>query len=145
LQIWGALLRVLFCAQHSVLVSKYCSLENKRWGLIHDAAEAYLGDMCRPIKQGFPVFKEIEDEILKEIAQYCGLLWPIPEEVKEIDNRLLRTEARDLMKSKASSWDIYNIQPYDEIIIPKKDMNKVEELFLREYSTLEKIHRRVLD
>ena len=38
--------------QHSVLMSYYVSKENALWALLHDASDAYMGDMIRPIKRG---------------------------------------------------------------------------------------------
>lgn len=37
-------------AQHSIWVSKLCGWPYRKEGLLHDAAEAYLGDMTRPVK-----------------------------------------------------------------------------------------------
>ncbi len=38
-------------AEHSVIVSKLLSDEFKLWGLLHDAHEAYIGDVITPIKE----------------------------------------------------------------------------------------------
>ena len=37
-------------AQHSVIVSELCEPENALAGLLHDASEAYLSDIARPVK-----------------------------------------------------------------------------------------------
>lgn len=85
---------------------------NKRcvapWALMHDAAEAYVGDIIRPLKGSLWMaedpttvnettmhsFKTFEETLLKLIAERFNLPWPIPSEVKEIDNRMLVTEAK---------------------------------------------------
>lgn len=91
-------------AQHSILVSQWCPPEYALWGLLHDAAEAYIGDMVRPIKYGSEVgkhFQRVEERLLAVIAQAFGLSSPekqfIPEAVKAADDWILAAEARDLM------------------------------------------------
>lgn len=87
-------------AQHSVLASLAVSPENALTALLHDASEAYLSDIARPIKlqPGFgEVYKEAEQRLEQAIAERFGLEWPWPAEVKWADNMLLRTEQRDLM------------------------------------------------
>lgn len=90
-------------AEHSTHASfRPRVLSVKRWALLHDAAEAYVGDMVRPLKQSLPQFREIEDRIMAAIAERFDL-GPFPEEVREIDMRLCATEKRDLMPG-AEDW-----------------------------------------
>ena len=77
-------------AQHSVLVSEHC--EDSIWGLFHDAAEAYIGDMISPIKREFNDFRLMEVKCLDKIAEYLGLSLPVPDEVIQMDLRMLQTE-----------------------------------------------------
>lgn len=67
-------------AQHSILAVKmlpYNWIENEPdmvlAALLHDAAEAYIGDIIKPIKELLPVFQEIEDKIIKVIFKKFDL------------------------------------------------------------------------
>jgi hypothetical protein len=83
--------------QHSILVSHECPEPAQLWGLMHDAAEAYLVDLPRPIKWKMPGYQEAEERLLKLIAGKYGLGWPVPDVVKELDNRMMHDEIEQLM------------------------------------------------
>lgn len=111
-------------AQHSLLVSLHCESDPK-WGLMHDAAEAYLPDVARPVKSEIVGFVELEERLLSVIAERFGLRMPIPESVHQTDLTILATEKRDLMKSTDYEWesikgvdplpaDLYRIRPYSD-------------------------------
>jgi hypothetical protein len=70
--------------------------------LLHDASEAYTGDMCRPLKytKGLEGFRIIEKIIQATIYEKLDLPQPTTQDnelVHEYDNRMLRTEAENLM------------------------------------------------
>lgn len=92
-------------AQHSVMVSRLCEPEHALWGLMHDASEAYLGDVARPLKVMLPEYVELERHVQQTIAKTFGLGWPIPMSVKVADNRALIAEKRALM-SVDHDWGI---------------------------------------
>jgi len=97
-------------AEHCVLGSFEISKENRLWFLLHDAAEAYVGDAVRPMKTR--EMRAFEDTVLRVIVEKFGLPWPAPPEVKEVDDRMLATEARDLMVSGGSWWE-FQTRPYE--------------------------------
>ena len=74
------------------------------WGLLHDASEAYLSDLSRPVKQLTPLgppYLEIEDKLMRAICIRFALT-PNPEglmpvTVKRADNTMLMTEKEQLM------------------------------------------------
>ncbi len=98
-------------AEHSVRGSLHCSFENALWFLMHDAAEAYVGDVPTPLKNG--AYREVEERVLRVIAEKYGLSWPMPVEVHEVDARMLATEARALMRSGGESWASL-AEPYEK-------------------------------
>jgi len=83
-------------AQHSVYVSVYASPDNALWGLLHDASEAFLCDIARPVKRFISEYSKYEENLMRVIADKFNLSWPMPEEIKSLDKRMLMTEARDL-------------------------------------------------
>jgi sialic acid synthase SpsE len=68
----GHVERFYSVAQHSVLVASFS--KNKLAGLLHDASEAYLVDVPRPIKPEFPAYAEIEKNIMQVIAKKYDLI-----------------------------------------------------------------------
>jgi hypothetical protein len=124
-------------AEHSLNVSRILSPEHALWGLLHDAGEAYLVDMPRPLKQQMPQFKAAEDRILQQLALHFGLCWPIPEEVHRADLLLLATEKRDLMTPEPMSWEL-GIEPLSWVITPIS-AQEAEQKFLEQFYALSKM------
>lgn len=89
-------------AEHCVHVSRWLSEmgESKKTalvGLLHDATEAYLVDLPRPVKASFPDYKSAEDRLWRVIARRYGLPEAMPAKVHEADNRILADEIRQNM------------------------------------------------
>jgi hypothetical protein len=103
-------------AQHSVMVSKIIEPEHARWGLLHDASEAYLGDVATPLKNMLPEYRALEERIQRTIARRFGLVWPMPVEVKRADVRALMAEKRDLL-TVDHDWGI-DVEPMAGPILP---------------------------
>ncbi len=89
-------------AQHCVCVSEICLPQDAKKGLLHDATEAYIGDMIRPLKylkQMYKVYKTIEGRIDNAIAVKVGLdSLDKPESVQWADTVMLAAEAINLRK-----------------------------------------------
>lgn len=83
-------------AQHSVLVSRVVSEEYALEALLHDASEAYIGDVITPVKQFLPDYKKIEHNLMSVIARRFELNYPFNVAVEHADKILLNTEIRDL-------------------------------------------------
>ena len=89
-------------AQHSVYVSRAAGYTNvpqaRLWGLMHDASEAYIGDMPTPVKKWLPDFCAVEKNIEDAICLKFGIerTPEIQMTVKECDRLLLVYEAKEL-------------------------------------------------
>lgn len=121
----GGTIAPLSVAQHSLLVSEEAEqlwatiggggrfgrqgrLFAAVYGLLHDAAEAYMGDICRPLKAALSalapgVIEGIEKSIDAAIFAHFGLPPVMPPEVasvvKRADNIVTSTEGRDMLQA----------------------------------------------
>lgn len=86
-------------AQHSVLVAQGMLPGLELWGLLHDAAEAYLCDVARPIKhlRLMEPYREVEKRLQLVIYERFGLSGPEPADVKRLDRQVAQAEIRDLI------------------------------------------------
>src|ERR1019366_10480236 len=82
-------------AEHSVHVSRLCLPEHALWGLLHDASEAYLVDLPRPLKllPEFAAYREAERRLQRAVAVRFGLPEDQPASVTEADDTMLWIEA----------------------------------------------------
>lgn len=92
-------------AHHSVMCAEEFQNLNMPAGdilaaLMHDASEAYLTDIPRPIKKRLPEYKKIEDGLMKVISEKFGFEYPLNNSVKYIDDKMLQWEWESLMNGK---------------------------------------------
>jgi len=124
-------------AQHSVLVSKIVSKKYALAGLLHDASEAYIGDIVKPLKKFLPNFKKIELRIENIILEKFGIKEVNHAEIKKADNIALVTEMRDLMKEPPEKWNEDRFfEPLSEKIIPMNPEESEKE-FLKRFEELQ--------
>lgn len=91
-------------AEHCVVLSHSVSSEYARWALLHDASEAYVGDMVWPLKEEVPAYKNIEDGVMGAICERFGLDPVQPAQVKEHDRRIVIDERAALMAPARTPW-----------------------------------------
>lgn len=109
-------------AQHCYLVADLVPAEHQLAALLHDATEAYVGDLVRPLKQGMREFYEcqnleslydaVERRVWIAICQRFDLGLVLPDSVKHADLVALATEKRDLMPC------LEGIEPLAQFIDP---------------------------
>lgn len=123
-------------AQHSVYVSHICNEEDALWGLLHDASEAYLVDVPRPLKLSGLIQGYIEAEVRMQeaVCVRFGLPLKEPPSVKKADTKLLSTEARDLMSPLHSDW----VQPVSPLpfVIESWSPQKAKDMFMQRFYEL---------
>lgn len=127
-------------AQHSLLVSNLCP-EFPLEALLHDAHEAYVGDLTRPLKRLLEtyapgVWKGLEGRIQAAIEKRFGLLHCASVgEIKFADDALLVTEARDLLPRGTEEWDAIPAQPLVSRIEPLGE-DAAREFFVAKFHEL---------
>jgi 5'-deoxynucleotidase YfbR-like HD superfamily hydrolase len=82
-------------AEHSVRVASYVIMRKPEWALealLHDAAEAFLVDVPRPIKYELSDYRRIEKQVEDQLMPMLGLKYPFDPIVKEADDWALSNE-----------------------------------------------------
>lgn len=110
----GHVQRFYSVAEHCVHLSRAVAPELALWALLHDATEAYVGDMVRPLKVSMPDFVLVEDRIMAVIARKFGLTggtWfvdegtvTMPAAVKAADTAILLNERAALLTEPPRPW-----------------------------------------
>lgn len=130
-------------AQHSVLIAQWlrrvgASPKTQLYGLLHDAPEAYVGDMPRPLKKLLPEFRDIETRVAVTVLKRFGLrLIDIPHEVHLADARILLDERKALMGLCQRAWTgMDGLEPLGVVIEPWLP-GKATDAFLTMYVDLQ--------
>jgi hypothetical protein len=100
----GHVNRFYSVAEHCVHLSKHVSGPNAKWALLHDASEAYLVDVPRPVKHMLTGYAHLEAKVMDAVARKFGLPSVMPDEVKEADYCILSDEAHVLMNGMHPNW-----------------------------------------
>lgn len=120
-------------AQHCAIASTIVAPEYAFEALMHDASEAYLKDIPRPLKQMLPDYRRIEQRVESAIRARFGLPDEQSPEVTEADRIMLATERRDLMPKDAADWPVLaGIRPLDKRLIAINS-NRAESLFMERF------------
>lgn len=107
----GHCLRFYSVAEHSVLMARAVPRQDALWALLHDATEAYVVDVPRPLKPYLPGYKQAEAAVLAAVAVRFGLRLPMPEAVKDADNRILHDESQQNMAAPPRPWTLPDAPP----------------------------------
>ena len=130
-------------AQHSVIVSQLVEqhggdVEDVFAALMHDASEAYLGDMPHPLKHRSPLgaaFKAAEDHLEEAIRDRFRIKADVPE-IKRADRALLATERRAFS---AEDWhwpELDGVEPLG-LDLEASSPDEAAQAFARRYAELD--------
>lgn len=124
-------------AEHCCHVSDACPPALKFLGLMHDATEAFLGDMVRPLKQQMEFYRVVEDSMWYAIAKRFNLPTDTSP-IKIYDNQALLAERNQLMIEGPNTRNWYwdgSVKPLNCVIrrwpphIARREfMNRYEQL-----------------
>lgn len=107
----GHCIRFYSVAEHSVHLARHfrrvgASIEIQLWALLHDATEAYLVGLPRPVKPHILGYASAEQHLMRLIALHFKLLpFEIPQSVKDADRSIIADEAEQNMSSPPVPWN----------------------------------------
>ena len=102
----GHCIRFYSVAEHCCWAATLVPEELKLAALLHDASEAYLADIIRPLKPYLSNYKEIEERVEKAIAERFKVSWPWPAGIKRVDNAMLAAERDQNMVLPPADWHL---------------------------------------
>lgn len=130
-------------AQHCVIVSRVVEardgdVEDVFAALMHDAAEAYLGDMPHPLKHRSALgaaFREAEARLEVAIRDRFKIRVDVPE-IKRVDRALLATERR-AFSAEVWHWpELDEVEPL-ELQLTAWSPDEAADAFAKRYAELE--------
>lgn len=131
-------------AQHCVLGSFIVPIGLARGFLLHDAREAYVGDMASPLKGLCPDYAAIEERVADIVNAALGVTEAeaTAPAIRHADLVMLATERRDLMAGDATPWPcLAGIEPLARPIHAWSP-SRAKAAFLQRYIELTELARR---
>jgi len=142
----GQCKRFYSVAEHSLLMSllidnEYAQYDIPRYALLHDASEAYTGDMITQLKNSEHMngFREIEKNLQATIYESFRLSPHQPEIISLLDRALLYKEAEQMMYDVTAweGWEEQKSRGVDIIFTPYfLAPQDAESSFLRQFNDL---------
>lgn len=107
-------------ASHSIMVASLCPPAKQLQALLHDAAEAYVGDISTPLKNllGKTVIETAEDNILNAVYAHIGLpREPIHKEVLLADRHAVYVEGMCLFCEKSKPYAVFSKYKVEGLLV----------------------------
>jgi len=95
-------------AQHCIACAGYVNPKFALEALMHDATEAYLLDIPKPVKKMLPHYVSAEMNLHKIIARKFNVPIGMSPEVKEVDKVMLEFEWSNIMLGQGAPPKIYS-------------------------------------
>lgn len=106
-------------AQHSVIASQIVPEHLAFEALMHDAHEAYVGDVNAPLKSLLPSYRSIERRVERALRTQFKLPLRMSADVKRADMVMLATERRDFGMDDGTPWPcLEGVEPLAQMITP---------------------------
>ncbi len=130
-------------AEHSYRMAQYLEAQGRKkplclLALLHDASEAYLGDLHTDLKAILPEYKALEKQVMSLILRRYNC-WSAPTSdymkiVKDLDIKIRTAEVEYLLTGvDAFSWKLV---PFDYKIVSTASPGKAESEFLKMFDKL---------
>lgn len=103
-------------AEHSYHCSFLVPAEYALDALLHDASEAYIVDVPKPLKYLLPDYCRIEDRVMAHIASVFGIQYPFHESIKAADIAMLYAERNCLLTAPPQEWSDEHVTPANVVI-----------------------------
>jgi len=122
-------------AEHSLLASSLVdNVKNKKAALLHDAAEAYIGDLITPVKKIADFYRNVESKFNGCIKKALKIDPVFPSIIKDVDNRMFKLEVKHLLPNHPlhARYAMLHYSTCLKLLTPKK----AERLFLCTFNFL---------
>lgn len=131
----GQCKRFYSVAEHSICASFHVAPEFAFAALMHDAAEAFIGDIPRPLKSLLLDYQRLERDIETAVLGRFDLTLPLPAEVKSIDLVMLATEQRQILDNYDEWAPIRGVVPLP-IVLPCWTPQEAKAQFMHRFDAL---------
>ena len=124
--------------QHSLHVAEALPRAYKLQGLLHDATEAYLGDVVSPLKVMLPKYRKIEQNVMRAICRRFEITFPRPDIIKRADQAVMAAEMEQVVQWPDLAKRPELPLPPPGLVIRPMPWEEVKQVFLERFHELKK-------
>ena len=104
-------------------------------GLLHDASEAFIGDVVSPLKPHLDNYQDIEHNLMQVLSETLGFTYPLPDFIHKCDKAQLVAEATNILPH-TPEWVVEYITDLEGIVPQVMYPKKARWVFLNTYRNL---------